>query len=100
MPLTFAVTLVVPDAVWLDCLDPLATGMEADLGLDPDHPQDRYRRHVYADVTVAQARDFVEYADGRARTILSDCEDPPSRRVARQTIAVCDALLAQLGEGS
>lgn len=93
--LRFRLTVRIPDSVWLDCLDPLATGMEADLGLDPDHPRDGYRRHVYS-MTVEQVRDFIEYAAGRARLILSDVDDPDCRRVARRTIQLCDDLDCQI----
>lgn len=70
-------TIRVPGAVWYDALDPMATDMQADLGL----PEPRWVKRgygsqaVYDDVPAAAARELAEYLGSRAFMLLGQDED-------------------------
>lgn len=79
-----AITLItVPGSVWYDALDPLATAMQADLGLD--HPTwrriGRGSQARYHGVPVNVARELAKYLDDRAETMLAQDTDPDEHGV-------------------
>lgn len=74
--------LRIPGRVWYDALDPMATGMEADLELPQPHVQPKGRgvTFVYRDVTNTQANDLADYLEERAQVQSSYAGLDPNER--------------------
>lgn len=87
--------VTLPGRVWEDYLDPLASGMQADIGL----PAPTWRKvgkgtqAIYSDVTCAQALELVEYLRDRAEMLLTN-EEPEYRGVHRSAIEASKKILA------
>jgi hypothetical protein len=86
-----AIDIRVASSVWLDFLDPYASGMQAELGL----PEPTFRRignggqYSYAAVPVDTALELAEYLYDRADTLLGQgISDPYDRfeKAARATL--------------
>jgi hypothetical protein len=75
-------TIDVPTSVWLDALDPLASGMQAELGLPEPQRIKRGRGSTerYVDVTPDQALEVASYIEGRADMLLSQGMSDPHDR--------------------
>lgn len=63
----------IPERVWLDTLDPLCSGMQADLELGEPELVRRGKGGTrrYRDVPVATALDLAEYVGGRGEMLLA-----------------------------
>lgn len=85
--------LTVPGAVWTDYLDPLASGMQAELGLaSPEWRRvGKGSQAVYRDVPVDVAADLAEYLVDRAQTLIGN-EEPEYRGVHRAAIRVAGKI--------
>ena len=84
------ISLRIPSRVWYDYLDPNATAMHSELGLD-DCPRE-YRRvgyggtFVYRDVPVDVARELADYLDDRGAMLIGQDDEslrPTHRRAMR-----------------
>lgn len=85
-------TIDVPGRVWHDALDPLASGMEMDLGLGRCDSQRIRRGHGftvrYEGVPAQVARELADYLADRGETMLNQgVSDPydPSEKADRDT---------------
>lgn len=76
-------TITLPDSVWDDALNPLATEMQGELGL----PIPAYRKvgkggqRIYSDVSEEVARALADHLADRSEMMLFNCEDPQERSV-------------------
>lgn len=70
------ITVRVPGAVWSDFLDPLATGMEAELELPPRRTVKRGKGYsvIYENVPAAVARELADYLSSRGELLLSNSD--------------------------
>jgi hypothetical protein len=81
----------VPGRVWEDFLDPMTSGMQAELGLpEPEIKKaGKGRRFVYRDVPITVALDLAGYLAARGDTLLGQgIDDPydPEEKAARDTL--------------
>jgi hypothetical protein len=89
-------TITIPNAVWLDYLDPAASGMAAELGL----PEPTFRKvgfgsqAVYEGITPEQADEIEGYLFDRARTLLGQDESGNVHRAALKASEKIRATLA------
>lgn len=88
----------VPGSVWDDFLTPLATEMQAELGL----PRPRFVKRgkgstaIYADVPVDVARELAEYLISRGELLLSNSDpeyDGLERGMYRRAIKTGELIL-------
>lgn len=71
----------IPARVWHDALDPLASGMEEALGIEPSRWVRRGRgASVEYELTAAEASELAEYLADRAEMLLPQSE-PEDRSV-------------------
>jgi hypothetical protein len=91
-----SVTFTVPGSVWLDALDPLATEMQADLGLP--EPTSRKvghgRQYTYDRVPWDVAEELADYLIDRAAMLIRQDPDPRERAIHSRAIKVGDHIRA------
>jgi hypothetical protein len=72
----------IPGRVWYDALDPMASGMEAAIGLPQPQAMKKGRGEtfVYRDVSPKQAVEVADYLQDRATTLGSQWGLEPAER--------------------
>jgi hypothetical protein len=70
-------TISVPGSVYYDALDPLCSGMAAEIGLPTPTTQKRGKgtSFVYAGISFEQAEEVADYIGGRGESLLGDPVD-------------------------
>lgn len=86
-------TITLPGRVWEDYLDPMASGMQAELGLsEPERkPQGKGWRAVYIDVPTTVAHELAEYLSDRAELLLGQ-DDDGQRNVHRAALKAAETI--------
>jgi hypothetical protein len=88
----------IPGRVWYDYLDPMASGMAAEIGLPRPHWTKVGKGHqaIYREVSVAQAREVAEFLMDRGFLLLNNVE-PEEREIHRKAVEVAQGIYALVG---